>query len=512
MSLDNKTICKTLFSEISSNEYRCSMCTKSIKCVTNRGYTNLINHLKSKHVDDYINGAKEILSTQNHSIDKYIVLTVDTQNFLDWMDWILECNLPFAFLDQEITIRLSKLKKITSKTLKTNMKILQDTLRNKIMKLLPQYFGLMFDGWSDCNIHYLAVYAVVPNDDPILLLFNNFKNEENLSANSYTESWESIIDVYGLRRDSVRYLIGDNCSTNLKASRDFGIPIIGCAAHRLNLAIKMWLNVTERKILIEKITLLSKKLRTIKGKAFLKRIACKNAITPSLTRWSSVFEMVQRFIKIEPLISAARERPKELNPLMLSPLEMDNVQILFKHLNNFHSVILYLQRRNCTMADVRIIFDSLIDEYSSLRKYLDKNADIVENPNFENALVKLQNDDSDILTLAERDCVDFLKLPSITPRYEERFLIPELALKSEAQESPDFVSRVMSKKVKRTDEYQDCRFIPPTSAEVERLFSKAKNILTAKRKALCSENVEMLMFLRANRRLIDNELVGETFQ
>jgi hypothetical protein len=69
----------------------------------------------------------------------------------------------------------------------------------------------------------------------------------------------------------------------------------------------------------------------------------------------------------------------------------------------------------------------------------------------------------------------------------------------------------MSKKVKRTDEYQDCRFIPPISAEVERLFSKAKNILTAKRKALRSENVELLMFLRANRRLIDNELVGETF-
>jgi hypothetical protein len=55
----------------------------------------------------------------------------------------------------------------------------------------------------------------------------------------------------------------------------------------------------------------------------------------------------------------------------------------------------------------------------------------------------------------------------------------------------------------------ETNWIAPTSVEVERLFSNAKNVLTEKRKALKNENVEILLFLKANRSLIDIQLLNK---
>jgi len=54
----------------------------------------------------------------------------------------------------------------------------------------------------------------------------------------------------------------------------------------------------------------------------------------------------------------------------------------------------------------------------------------------------------------------------------------------------------------------ETNWIAPTSVEVERLFSNAKNVLTEKRKALKNENVEILFF-KANRSLIDIQLLNK---
>ena len=47
--------------------------------------------------------------------------------------------------------------------------------------------------------------------------------------------------------------------------------------------------------------------------------------------------------------------------------------------------------------------------------------------------------------------------------------------------------------------------IPPTTCEVERLFSKAGNIVTNKRNRLEVITIEAIMFYKANRSLIGPE-------
>ena len=47
---------------------------------------------------------------------------------------------------------------------------------------------------------------------------------------------------------------------------------------------------------------------------------------------------------------------------------------------------------------------------------------------------------------------------------------------------------------------------PPTSTDVERLFSVAGNILTEERNSLLPENVDKLLFLKENIRNLNFEL------
>ncbi|KAG3081583.1 hypothetical protein PI125_g20130 [Phytophthora idaei] len=41
--------------------------------------------------------------------------------------------------------------------------------------------------------------------------------------------------------ECVRFLVGDNCSMNGSIATKLGIPLVGCANHRLNLAMNQYL-------------------------------------------------------------------------------------------------------------------------------------------------------------------------------------------------------------------------------------------------------------------------------
>ncbi len=59
--------------------------------------------------------------------------------------------------------------------------------------------------------------------------------------------------------DNITCLIGDNCSTNQSLARLCGVPLVGCASHRLNLAVNMWF--TQYEPLLIKINLVQAKVR-----------------------------------------------------------------------------------------------------------------------------------------------------------------------------------------------------------------------------------------------------------
>lgn len=85
-----------------------------------------------------------------------------------------------------------------------------------------------------------------------------------------------------------------------------------------------------------------------------------------------------------------------------------------------------------------------------------------------------------------------------------------------AEDTPaEFVSNVEKEVNKRkrmrsqsTKSYMDTTWIPATSSEVERLFSRAKLIRTAHRTKLDLENFESLLYLFYNRTFWSKETVA----
>ena len=62
--------------------------------------------------------------------------------------------------------------------------------------------------------------------------------ESDLSANAQIDLFDSTLDLYGLSKESLVCMIGDNSSVNCAISRKWKIPLVGCALHRFNLAMK----------------------------------------------------------------------------------------------------------------------------------------------------------------------------------------------------------------------------------------------------------------------------------
>ena len=77
--------------------------------------------------------------------------------------------------------------------------------------------------------------------------------------------------------------------------------------------------------------------------------------------------------------------------------------------------MLALQNPLITMAQVRILFDGVMDKYPRMNKYLKPDSEIVHSPHFESALVKLGLGKASDLTKAELTAVQSLKVSFVEP-------------------------------------------------------------------------------------------------
>ena len=68
-----------------------------------------------------------------------------------------------------------------------------------------------------------------------------------------------------------------------------------------------------------------------------------------------------------------------------------------------------LQRENITCYQVRVLFDSIIEEFPSTAQRLSPTSEIVLNPTFERAVVKIQSGSYSELTIEEAKTVECLK-------------------------------------------------------------------------------------------------------
>ncbi|ETK93172.1 hypothetical protein L915_03595, partial [Phytophthora nicotianae] len=77
-----------------------------------------------------------------------------------WLQWIVERNLPITEVDNELTLSMSKWPPVFSKTLKKCMHTVAKDVGAAIEHEIGTSFALMFDCWSHGSVQYVGLYGV----------------------------------------------------------------------------------------------------------------------------------------------------------------------------------------------------------------------------------------------------------------------------------------------------------------------------------------------------------------
>ena len=87
-------------------------------------------------------------------------------------------------------------------------------------------------------------------------------DETTYTAENHKAFIGDVLELYGKSLKNLIYLVADNAAVNTRLADLLGIPMIGCASHRFNLASKKYLESSEE--VLQKIQSLMTTLRQVK--------------------------------------------------------------------------------------------------------------------------------------------------------------------------------------------------------------------------------------------------------
>lgn len=481
-------------------------CKAKCKQQVKTGYTNLKNHLRSC-IGDFESTYSNLLQSckEKGRLDSYGFINSREKEVFQLLRWIVMRNMPLAELDNELSRDLFNTKPISSTTMRKYILALTPHVEKEIADHLPDTFALEFDGWTSGTVHYVALIASYSKNgvhEETLLALAPLVNEESLGAEQHIEFMESTLALYNKSLTNVVAFIGDNCSTNRKISNDCDIPLIGCASHRFNLAVNKWLD-TECGFqgVLDDIHKLMIELRKLKNAAKLRSLTDLCAVKNNETRWSSKYDMAKRYLRIESKVKEI----EAVEELVLTPSKRRLLDELMGHLKKFQSITKCLQRKGVSAKEVRLVFDAIIDDYPEMDEYLDSNANIVNNPDFENGLFKIMSKEIASMSSAEKRATSRLKNPES----------PNIHSTSDTQEEGGYYEQLLKRRrlsSETSDQYLDCSFCVATSNTVERLFSACKHVLTDERKCMSPIMFKALIFLKINKEFWDLTMLAKAMK
>jgi hypothetical protein len=500
--------------------WKCKNCKKPYSCnVQTSGKSNLLSHLVSclkKDKDEILRHFEE-----NHSAGiKTSVFTVTNEqsDTFALMEWIVMRDHCLSEVDNLYTRGVLRFKNIMcAKTLRKYIMATATILKDKVKKDLPTKVVGIFDGWTEGDIHYIGfAVAYLDGKGDYQELFISMKpiltdGVEDLTARSHANHISSVLAQYGLSVTNLVALVGDNCSVNRRLCSDLKIPLIGCAAHKLNLAVNLWIDSQgEDKYLrtaIQSLHNLMTKASTIKNAAQLRKFTGLHAVTNNATRWSSVFDMITRYS----CIKGDLERVDSLIPYLLTPQQNTALFNAVPHLEVFNESSLLLQEKGVSFVRARNIFDVLLSMYPSMGHHLGTDASIIHDKAFERALWKIHSD----LPLHEDESKKVQHLLLVQPSQDNNGptqptnrLANLPPTEGAIEQLKKRLRTIGSRESKLAAKYIDLKVITGTSVSLERSFSAAKHILTDTRKRTAPALFEALLFLKLNHGHWDARLVA----
>ncbi|KAE9162259.1 hypothetical protein PF002_g31398 [Phytophthora fragariae] len=176
---------------------------------------------------------------------------------------------------------------------------------------------------------------------------------------------------YGVQLEQCRFFVGDNCSVNRQLATLTGVPLIGCASHRLNLAVKADMASHKDDLAAVHALMVEDQL---------------SACHPSRNSLELAFVIVNRYFK---LLEFLDPEDDDILHLLPSPACNKRLRVLMVKLRDIESVAKALQGLNVDLLDVQQWFDELMSAKPQLAHYLGPRANIVHSPDFESGCVRV---------------------------------------------------------------------------------------------------------------------------
>ncbi|KAG7363779.1 hypothetical protein IV203_027140 [Nitzschia inconspicua] len=516
MKLSGKSIRQLFFTadrDIPKDSYRCSKCNRVYK--STKGYSNLSAHVAKCHGANYEVALKEHLQFHNvtidgdgnikagtltqTAIDTFYVSTEAELAAYQWIKWLACRNMPLSEIENPLTRSIVRIQPFSIKTIR---KYIIGTAREteKAVALELKKVGavtLLMDGWTcdGTSTHYIAIFAGYEHPrlheyNEVLLSIQPTFNEEDLGADAHIELFESTLELYNLDKEKVVCIIGDNCNTNKAISRRWGIPLVGCASHRFNLAVKTWIGSQRGlRAALDKVNVLMFKAINLKPAAHLRDLTYTAhekilvAKTENVTRWTLIMTMVQRYLRIKEQLDACNG----LEEYVLSGTENRLIKEAAKSFSIFYFVAVEIQAKGMDLLHVRQQFDTLLsdEKYSIMAEKLDPRADIVECPDFEVGCLKVMRGEAATLTEDEAAAIAKLRRKGSIPEVSEP--TRELSTKEILSLNSKRRKIEIDQKQRGGGEQEQSPYIvkvtiSATSNCCERLFSEAKYIMVPHRR------------------------------
>lgn len=509
-------------------KWQCKKC-EELK-IRNGGWTNLLNHIGSCVGGDYETQYDHVLASAGPGgmTDYFEVqLSPAETEMFGWIELLVVKNLPLSYVDCPLIRKNSKLGPKCSKTVQKYIFALVNVVRDKIKRKLPsEKFVIMFDGWTEGTDHYIGISASYTDktgaDDESgnhvsgvhssLLSIKPLLVDEiaGMSASDHLKHISKALKMYGKDVEDILCFVGDNCSVNRRMSKDLDVPLLGCASHKFNLAVREWIkDQPSLDHIIKKVAFVMKKASTLKIAAKLRKLTAYSTVRENDTRWSSTFQMLSRY----DLISTELSSINDLLELVLTHLEKDVMSKALKSLTKFNEITVMLQRDGITFVEVRSIMDAVLVDYPELSKHLGDTARIVENPFFEKAVMRIAAS-LPLTELDRRHASCLLRKQGGTNGITGGDNL-DAASSDDGEVATSYALKVQRRLQRRkreasstSQQYINLDVLPGTSVNCERLFSLAKHILSDTRKTTSPQFFEALLFLKVNREMWNERDVG----
>lgn len=230
------------------------------------------------------------------------------------------------------------------------------------------------------------------------------------------------------------------------------------------------------------------KPRMISISARLRKPIALKPILDNVRRCSSSYFMLERYRKMCEYLSALGIA--EVDFLLPNARHSREIEKCCTKLSDLNTITSCLQSESLSLADVRNIFETVIDEYPSMEGRIGTNSAFMDDSIFERGIEKIQQGRLADISSVEHEALQCALMNSHgTDDDVSRHTSLTLALRAFKRRKSTVLPSEMN---------LDLRFIHPTSKICERPYSTAGDALNDRCARLLPENFAMQMFLHTN--------------